>query len=241
MDSKAVSRGIKSTIWSALKDKGFSYFTTRTAWRYHSDRIDVVNFLSFNSYHASVMHCSTFSFAVNMGCFLLYIPYEYGASNIKEKGGQLLPDECQCQMRARISPHDQRSLFGRTVSEYTPKDMWLIREDGANLELAINEVHDRLLGEGLKWFLRFEQREEVLRIFTTEPESRNELWGFGNNPSPHRSYCIAYSALALGKRELALTHLKAVLSSGCYQRVESQLRAAIDAAAYPIAPPDAAQ
>jgi hypothetical protein len=238
MDSKVVSRGIKSSVWHALKDQGFTYFTTRTAWRYHPDRLDVVNFQSFNSYHASVIGCSTFSFAANLGCFLLYVPYEHGAAIIKDKMGLLLPDESQCQLRGRIKPADQRSLFERLVKKGTPKDIWFIREDGSNLESALKEVHDRLLGEGLRWFHRFEQREDVLRIFNSELEVMGELWGFGNNPSPHRSYCIGYSALALGRHELALPHLKSVLSSGCFPLVEGQLRAAVQAAAQTVIPPD---
>ena len=238
MDSKVVSRSIKSSIWSALKDHGFSYFTTRTAWRYKPDRIEVVNFQSFNSYQASVIGCSTFSFAVNLGCFLLYVPYEHGTANVKDNGGLLLPEESQCQLRGRIKPGDQRSLFERLMNKGAPTEIWFIREDGSNLESALKEVRDRLLGEGLEWFLRFEQHEDVLRIFTSAPEAIGELWGFGNNPSPHRSYCIGYSALALGKHELALPHLKSVLSSGCFPLVEGQLSAAIDAAAQPIIPPD---
>lgn len=233
-----VSRGIRSSVWSALKDNGFSHFTTRTAWRYHPDRIDVINFQSFNSYQSSVIGCSTFSFAVNLGCFLLYVPYEYGATNLKDKGGLLLPEESQCQLRGRIKPADQRSLLERLVKKGAPKGIWIIHEDGSNVESALKEVRDRLLGEGLKWFLRFAQREDVLRIFTSAPETMDELWGFGNNPSPHRSYCIGYSALAQGKHELALPHLKSALSSGCFGLVEVPLRAAVDAAAQAIIPPD---
>lgn len=240
MDSKMVSRGIKSSVWPALKDQGFTFFTTRTAWRYHQDRIDVINFQSFNSYHASVIGCSTFSFAVNLGSFLLYVPYEHGAVNIKDKEGRLLPDESQCQLRGRVKPTDRRSLFDRLVHKATSKDVWFIREDGGNLESALREVRDRLLDEGLKWFLRLEQPEDVLRIFTSEPEAIGELWGFGNNPSPHRSYCIGYSALALGKHELALPHLKSVLASGCFPLAEGQLGAAV-AAAQSIIPPDLAR
>ncbi|MDK9715691.1 MAG: DUF4304 domain-containing protein [Sulfuritalea sp.] len=241
MDSKVVSRGIRAGIWSVLKEHGFSHFTTRTAWRYHPDRIDVINFQSFNSYNASVIGCSTFSFAVNLGCFLLYVPYEYGITNVKDKGGLLLPDEAQCQLRGRIKPNDHRSLFERMVKKGAPKDIWLIRENGSNVESVLTEVRDALLDKGLKWFLRFEQREDVLRILTSAPEEMGELWGFGNNPSPKRSYCVGYTALALGHYDLALPHLQSVLSSGCFKLVESQLRTAVDAAAQPIIPPDAAR
>ena len=71
-------------------------------WRHHHDRIDVVNFQSFNSYQAAVIGCTTYSFGVNLGCYLLSIPYPIWAVHIKGKSGQLLPDESQCHIRGRF-------------------------------------------------------------------------------------------------------------------------------------------
>ena len=230
MDSKVVNCSIKANVWLALKENGFSHFTSRSAWRFHADRIDVVNFQSFNSYNASVIGCTTFSFAVNLGCYLLCIPYQYGAEHLKENGGRLLPDEAQCQMRRQIQPRDERSLVERLLARKAPKGIWPIDESGSNLTSTFEEVRSRLLDDGLQWFSRFAQPKEVLRIFTSESESMGELWGFGNNPSPHRSYCIGYSALSQGEHELALTHLNSALASGCYSSVKDQLHSAVRAA-----------
>ena len=228
MDSKTVSRGIKNEIWPILKKNGFSHFTSRNAWRFHSDRIDVINFQAFNSYNAGLMGCTTFSFAVNLGCYLIYIPDHAGP--LKESDGKLLPDESQCHMRRRIQPRDKRSIVERFFKRNVPKDVWRIDENGSNLTASIEEVASSLQNKGFQWFSRFAEPEQVLRILTSEPENMDELWGFGNNPSPRRSYYIGYAALRSGQHELATTHLNFALTSGCYETVENQLRTAVRAA-----------
>lgn len=129
MDSKVVNRAIKANVWPMLKEHGFGHFTTRTAWRHDHDRIDVINFQSFNSYQASVIGCTTYSFALRLG------------------------------------------------------------------------------SQGLAWFRQFDEPCEVLRILTSEAERMGELWGFGNNPSPNRSYCTGYAALKTGQFGLAAQQL----------------------------------
>lgn len=42
MDNKDVNKVIKSKIWSFLKEEGFSKFTSRNAWRYQQNTIEVV-------------------------------------------------------------------------------------------------------------------------------------------------------------------------------------------------------
>jgi hypothetical protein len=69
MDSKDVSAELRKEIRPLLKDRGFQKFTSRYAWRVHDDRVDVVNFQSFNDYKARSLGCTTYSFAVNLGCY----------------------------------------------------------------------------------------------------------------------------------------------------------------------------
>jgi uncharacterized protein DUF4304 len=236
MDSKVVNRGIKSEIWPSLKKQGFDCFTSRTAWRHRDDRIDVVNFQSFNSYQASVSGCTTFSFAINLGCYFLTIPYQYGQPHIKEKSGYLLPDEAQCHIRGRIRPIMRRSLVARLLSRKAPQDIWMIHQDGSNLSSSLSEIQDIILTQGMQWFKQFERPDEVLRIFMCEPERIGELWGFGNNPSPSRNYLVGYVALAIGNNEVALAHLRAAQESGCFPNVTNELQTAIHAAAQQSGP-----
>jgi len=55
MDSKEVNKQIRAVIRPVLKAQGFARFTARDSWRFHDDRIDVVNFQSFNSYLAGTI------------------------------------------------------------------------------------------------------------------------------------------------------------------------------------------
>lgn len=186
MDSKAVNQRIKSGIWPRLRELGFGKFSSRSAWRHNSDRIDVVNFQSFNAYNAGVIGCTTFSFAVNLGCYLLAIPPQFEPSRIKEKNGHLVPEEFTCHSRGRLGP-------GIPQPKLLAKDIWFIDKTGSNLAPSFDDVWTTLDKSGLPWFEQFALPAEVLRILRHEAE-HDRLFGFGNNPSPVRHYFIGYLA-----------------------------------------------
>jgi uncharacterized protein DUF4304 len=205
MDSKVVNRQIRATIWPLLKATGFRATTARTAWRHNQDTVHVVNFQSFTKYNADVMGVTTFSFCVNLGCFLVYVPPEWPPKKIEE--GLPYPTEAECQFRGRLSP----SISQRVKLDY----LWFVEEDGRNLAWCIHDVAQQI-PEALKWFARLDQRAEVLRILEEEPEDMSRLWGFGRNPSPLRSYLKGYVAMSLGKDALAAREFEQAVASGCY-------------------------
>jgi hypothetical protein len=206
MDSKVVNRQIRATVWPLLKAAGFHPATARTAWRHTKDTVDVINFQSFNKYNADVMGVTTFSFCVNLGCFLRYVPPQWPPKKIKD--GLPYPSESECQFRGRLSP----SISQRRVKL---DDLWLVEEDGRNLAWCINDVAQQV-SKALDWFARLDQRVEVLRILEEEPENMSRLWGFGRNPSPKRSYLKGYVAMSLGKDTLADREFEQTVASGCY-------------------------
>ncbi len=197
----------------------------------------MVNFKSLNPYEATVMGCPTFSFAVNLGCYLLYVPCPYGESHVKEKGGLLLPDEAQCPFRGNLRPLAIGARMSHLVNRTVSPNVWLLRRDGRNLSPTLSNVREALLNRGMRWFRRLERPEAVLRILMREPERIGRLWGFGGIPSPLRSYVTGYVALAIGNRDFALAHLKAALESGCFPEVSHELQSAIHAASLPSGPP----
>ena len=123
MDSKAVSKEIRGRVWPLLKAEGFSRFTTRTAWRDSDDKIDVVNFQSYGAYNAAVLRVTPFSFSVNLGGFLTYVPPLWPP---KLKDGHVTPQEAECQFRRRLT---------RTVTQVGNEhaDVWCLDEQGRNL------------------------------------------------------------------------------------------------------------
>ena len=141
MDSKSVNKEIRGQIWPLLKDIGFSVFTPRTALRYCDDKIDVLNFQSFNSYNASVMGVTTFSFCVNLGSFLNYVPHW---SPLKVRDGLPNPSESECHFRGRLT----RRVASRGKEH---GDVWNLDEQGRNLLWCIQDVAEQL-PDAAAWF-----------------------------------------------------------------------------------------
>lgn len=193
LDSKAVNQAIRDEIRPLLRGAGFSRSTARTFWRYHHDRVDVVNFQSFNSYNAGVLNITTFSFALNLGCHLRYIPNQYpdapGAERLQ--GDTPQPREHECHMRGRLS----RSYPDRACPD---KLIWYIDSRGSNLQKALHDARLVLNRDGLPWFDRFTNPRAVHDILTKEEEHMERLWGFGRPGSPMRTYFLGHVAKAAG-------------------------------------------
>jgi hypothetical protein len=218
MDSRSVNKEIRERIKPLLKDAGFSQFTSRTGWRYATNRIDVVNFQSFSSYLASRVGCTTYSFALNLGCYLTYIPYPYGASRPIQKEGRLIPKEYECPFRRPLNKSISQPEFPR-------KNIWYVDPDGRFLGPAISDAALMIVKKAFPWFERFSDDSEVLRTLLKEKQEDGGTHGFGANPSPARSYLTGYTALFLRNPALAVEHLDKALASGCYHKVEAQLKA----------------
>jgi len=219
MDSKGVNREIKKFIWPVLREAGFSKFTSRVAWRHTRDQIDIIEFRSFNKYNADVLGVTTFSFTVNLGTLLLYVPPQWPP---KVKAGLQLPSEAECNFRS--------SLMCSIESKHKDKSIWTIDPDGKNLAWCIQDVLSQL-PQTLAWFERLANRSEVLRILQEDDHRMPEMWGFGRNPSPIRSYLAGYVALALGQDELAQVRLQEAVDSKCFVNLFSSVHGAIARAA----------
>ena len=225
MDSSVVNKAIRAEIWPFLKSVGFSRTTARTAWRHKLDRVDVVNFQSFNSYHAGVSGITTFSFAVNLGCYLRYIPDQYpespDASRLRE--AEPRPQEYQCQMRSRLT----RSYQDRRSKD---KKIWYIDENGSNISQALHDVRMLLLRDAYPWFERFASPSEVYNILASTEEDMSQLWGFGRPGGSIRSYFLGYAARAARKVEEARVNLLKAAATKSFERLADQLRRDADSA-----------
>ncbi len=217
MDSANVNKEIKSVIRPLLQDAGFSQFTLRTAWRYSGEKIDVVNFQSFNSYLANAVGCTTYSFCVRLGCSLDAIPQR---AIVKRKNGYLRPEEYECHLRLAL----QKSINQRNLKR---TDIWYVDPTGKNLEVVIADAKKAILEIGLPWFSRFGDMKEVLRTLLEDSENNAGTSGFGANPSPIRHFMTGFTALTKGKMGLARERIKQALDSGCFKEFEPKMRAAL--------------
>jgi hypothetical protein len=206
VDSKLVNREIKRVIWPTLKMAGFKAFSSRTAWRYGAETIDVFDFQSFNRYNADVLGITTFSFQVNLGCHLSYLPPSWP---LKERDGQPRPQECSCEFRGRLFP-----LIELAASDHS--HIWAIDSKGENIETCISDVNQKI-GNALDWFQQFTDADRVLAILLTFKENPG-LWGFGNIPSPSRARLAGFAALRVRNTDLARHQLAAAVESGCFSR-----------------------
>lgn len=161
MDSKIVSRELWKVVRPLLRDAGWTSFSSRTAQRFSNPRIDVVNFQSFNSYLASAIGSTTYSFSVRLGCFFTAIPH----SGIKLKDGLLMPEEYHCHLRCTI-----RKKFSQPECPRT--DVFYLDPKGDYLPTVVEATRQGIATKGLAWFRRFSEMEEVLR----KPEY---VWGCG--------------------------------------------------------------
>lgn len=200
MDSKVVTKKINSTIRPILKEKGFSINNSRTYWRQQYDRVDVLNFQSYNSYHAELMGCTTYSFSVNLATFLKYIPTGF----IKVKNEMQFPAESQGHFRCRISK-------GIKQDNFLERDVWYIDKEGRNLPDVMTDCISQIQKKGFEWYNKFNSKENVFKILFNDHEDMNGTWGFGNFNSANRNKLIAYTAIELGKKELAIEKLKLIL------------------------------
>ena len=219
MDSSDVNKQIKSVIRPLLREAGFSQFTARSAWRYSDEKIDVVNFQSFNSYLAKTVGCTTYSFCVNLGCSFEAIPRR---ARTKQRKGYLRPEEYECHFRLPLQKSIKQLNLKRT-------NVWYVDAAGKNLDIAVADAKKAIVETGLGWFSRFNNVKEVLRTLLEDSESNESTSGFGSNPSPNRHFMTGFIALAMGKKDLAVERIQLALNSGCFNEFESKMRSVLQA------------
>ena len=214
MDSKVVSRELWKMVRPVLKDAGWTSFSSRTARRFSNLRIDVVNFQSFHSYLASAIGSTTYSFSVRLGCFFTAIPH----TGIKVKDGMLMPEEYHCHLRYTLHKKFSQPECART-------DVFYLDPKGKYLPTVVEAVRQEIATEGLSWFQRFSDMQEVLRTLMEDDETNEGTWGFGAKPSPARNLYTGYVALSLGETQIATEHLRQAALSPSYARFREQIEA----------------
>jgi hypothetical protein len=209
MNSRDVNKQIRTEIWPLLKDRGFGIFTFRSAWRHSAYQIDVVNFQSFNSYLAEGIGSTTYSFALNLGCYITVVPPESGIQPFKSKAGNLLPPEYGCHFRKQLR---------KTIKqpELTRDDVWYVDPDGIYLRATMEDARQIMTVEGLPWFEQFTDLRYVYELLLGDEHYVNGTWGFGAKGSPKRNYLTGYVALTLEDYNTAAQALEAALNSPSY-------------------------
>lgn len=191
IDSRAVNKSIKQRVWPALRIAGFQNFTSRNAWRF-GRVFHVVNFQSFNSYNATVLGCTTFSFAINLGLHFDFMPWGGGSERFKPNHPL---HEAQCIFRKPL----RRTL---QQPDNPHPGIWAVDPMGLNIGPCISDALDVIERDALPWFAEFNNPANALRVVETEQEQFDKFgpsgtWGFGRPGSPMRMHAISYLQSAL--------------------------------------------
>ncbi len=214
MDSKTVSRELWKLVRPVLKMAGWTSFSSRTARKFSDMHVDVINFQSFNSYLASSIGSTTYSFSVRLGRFFRFIP-EW--RHIEVHDGRPMPEEYDCHLRYTLHKKFPQPECARA-------DVFYVDPDGKYLPFVVEAVREGISTEGFNWFRQFNDMREVLRILQEDHISiRNGTWGFGANPSPIRYLIRGYVALSLGETDLAFSDLAQAASSPILARVHTRI------------------
>ena len=224
MDSKTVNKSIREIIRPVLQEHGFSHFTERNSWRFNDNRIDVINFQSFNTYMADGLGCTTYSFAVNIGCYHKALPLIRHGNIKRNSDDELLPEEFRCPFRASLLRSIEQWLPGIIPRKFKRPEIWYISPEGEYLSAALEDALKQIEDIALPWFACLHDDHFILDLLQHKDEDMIELWGFGANPSPMRSYLTGYFAMYMGNNELAKTYLDAVLNADTFEDEKEMIK-----------------
>ena len=215
MNSREVNKEIKEQIKPWLKEQGFQRITARNAWRTSEDAIEVLNFQSFNSYNASVMGVTTYSFSVNLGVY-------YKFTNVRPWANYEELKEPKCP-----ECHAVRSVLkGQKQNETNSQCVWFVAEDGSNLEEVIADAKQEIIELAPDWYEELTNLERALDIFQSRPESYSKSAGLferlgGLGYSLSRAEIVSFLAIKTGNIPQAINFWKNLKRSEFYQRHQS--------------------
>ena len=217
VDSRDVRKAIAAEIWPKLRELGFAPMEGRVARRTHADRVDILEFVTFNTYEMQRLKLKPGSFAICVGCHLKYV-----TNPIADSTGKVVvltkPTIPYCMLRGEL-----RRRYMRPIG--LDRGIWAVGLKGLPIEKVMSGARDAVLNEGMPWFEQFKTPAAVIELLETCEVHMSRLWGFGPPGSPIRNFIMGYAALAAGKPRVARKHLRQVLESGCFPGHSSRMRA----------------
>src|SRR3954453_23614844 len=218
MTSKDIDRVWRADVWPALRKRGF-LVRGRTARRYWSDAVDVVNVQSYSGHQATVHGITSFSFQVNLGLWPTFVP---GAEAMRrDDRGRLLVNEYECLLRHHVEPTVSEPPRKRSLNPFAfrplpkPTATWAVAADGANARECVLDARCAIESQALQWFEARRTAEQLIAVARAEFES------------PWCEYVTGFAAARAGDRELARENLERALRSGAFPEHTRELQKAL--------------
>ncbi|HBY60053.1 MAG TPA: hypothetical protein DEH78_09535 [Solibacterales bacterium] len=176
----------------------------------------MVNFQSFNSYLADGIGCTTFSFALNLGVFLVGCASD---SLVKrDAGGLARPQEYECPFRVHLQKRTPVDGFARA-------DIFYVAPDGGTMAPVLREAIWLLEEQAPPWFKAFEDLDSVVIAMSEHgpPAKGTESLGLGASGAPGSySDCDLLASLQV-QRHTQSPEL--VSSSSCVHAIDNAVGA----------------
>lgn len=199
---KDLDRGLRETLWAALKAHGFGDRTERVAWRETDGGIDLVE-IQVVGQHADALGCPSVSFSAFVACYPRFLA---GTDpSLPARNGRLRPHYWHCDPLYRAMHKTIKQPWFRPFSTPPPKsmlssfrlhrealmgvlrrdvhdraDVWYVEADGSNLAENLKDLTSVVLAKGLDFLDAVHDPAALL--------GQLERGDIGNRDSPRSFY-----------------------------------------------------
>jgi hypothetical protein len=156
-------------LWAPALGLGFTAPQDRTAWRYHVNRVDVVQVRSLGPKAADDLGASALSFCISLGIHAFASTWE---RELPLRNGKPQPAPVHCDLRLELRKAIPQLELRRT-------DVWFVRSDGTNLTATLADASHVLFTQGMTWFARFACLRDIREFVEHRPETRTGTYGPG--------------------------------------------------------------
>ena len=185
---KDVDRGLRTTLWPALKAHGFDARTSRVAWRYTRDDVDVIQLQAVGQ-NAEAVGCPPLSLSVYVAAYPHFLERN---ERIPVRDGRLRPRYWDCDpfnrsltktipqpwfrpfgepMSDRVLPSIRlhREALRRLVNRaaHDRPEIWYMRTDGSNMDENLQDMMTVVLTAGLDLLEQWHDPNVVLEQIRT--------------------------------------------------------------------------
>jgi hypothetical protein len=199
---KDLNRGLRRTLWPALKTQGFTERTERVAWRRVDGDIDVVE-VQVVGQDADAVGCPSVSFSVYVACYPRFLTAT--DASVPAQRGLLRPHYWQGDPFCLAMNKTIEQPWFRPFAEPGPgsmlpsfrlhregltrvlrrdvhdrPDIWYVREDGSNLDEDLRDMMAVVMSAGLAFLSTIHDPVGVLGLL--------ERGDIGNRDSPRSFY-----------------------------------------------------